>query len=103
MAITRTRIRERRAKRDPAQDTPAEIAAVTRQTALRLEQGKYNPALLPAHRPAKSLSSTIHEFFPTQTYRPALNRVLATQSVTMMPSHIREFLKPNLMGVCYVN
>ncbi len=51
----KTKIAFYRKKLDMTQEELAELVGVTRQTILVLEQGKYNPSLLLAHKIAKVL------------------------------------------------
>ena len=50
-----TKILELRKKMGMTQEKLAEETEVTRQTIIALEQGRYNPSLLLAHRVAKAL------------------------------------------------
>ena len=59
----RNRIREFRAREGLTQEELAREAGVRRETIVFLEQGKYNPSLLLAHRVAKALKATIEELF----------------------------------------
>ena len=59
----RTRIKEFRAKYDMTQDDLARKVGVRRETIVFLEQGKYNPSLLLAHKVARALEATIEELF----------------------------------------
>ena len=61
--MMRTRIKEFRAKYDMTQDDLARKVGVRRETIVFLEQGKYNPSLLLAHKVARALEATIEELF----------------------------------------
>ena len=50
-----TRIAEYRNKLNITQEKLAELVGVTRQTIISLEQGRYNPSLLLAHKITKIL------------------------------------------------
>jgi putative transcriptional regulator len=50
-----TRIAQYRNKLGITQEKLAELVGVTRQTIISLEQGRYNPSLLLAHKVAKAL------------------------------------------------
>ena len=45
------------------QEQLAQAAKVRRETIVFLEQGKYNPSLLLAHRVARTLGTTVDELF----------------------------------------
>lgn len=51
----KTKIAFYRKKLNMTQEKLAELVGVTRQTILVLEQGKYNPSLILAHKITKSL------------------------------------------------
>ena len=57
------RIKELRKQDKITQDELAEAVAVTRQTIISLESGKYNASLQLAHRLAKFFNVTIEELF----------------------------------------
>ena len=59
----RTRIKEFRAKYNLTQEDLARKVGVRRETIVFLEQGKYNPSLLLAHRVAKALKTSVEELF----------------------------------------
>ena len=59
----KTRIKEFRAKYNLSQEDLARKVGVRRETIVFLEQGKYNPSLLLAHRVAKVLKTTIEKLF----------------------------------------
>jgi putative transcriptional regulator len=59
----KTRIKEFRAKYNLTQEDLARKVGVRRETIVFLEQGKYNPSLLLAHRVAKALKTSIEELF----------------------------------------
>lgn len=51
----KTKIKEYRIELEMTQEELAESVDVTRQTIIALEQGKYNPSLILAHRLTKAL------------------------------------------------
>lgn len=57
------KIRELRAKYNLTQSELAEKVGVRRETIVFLEQGKYMPSLLLAHKVAKILKSKIEDLF----------------------------------------
>ena len=57
------RIAELRKERRISQAELAEAVAVTRQTIISLENGRYNASLLLAHKIAKYFGTTIEEIF----------------------------------------
>ena len=57
------RIAELRKARRISQAELAEAVAVTRQTIISLENGRYNASLLLAHKIAKYFGTTIEEIF----------------------------------------
>ena len=57
------RIKELRKQNKITQDELAGAVAVTRQTIISLESGKYNASLQLAHRLAKFFNITIEELF----------------------------------------
>jgi putative transcriptional regulator len=59
----KTRIKEFRARHDLTQAQLADLLGVRRETISFIEQGKYNPSLLLAHRIAKALHSTLDELY----------------------------------------
>lgn len=59
----KTRIKEFRARHNLTQEQLADLAGVRRETISFIEQGKYNPSLLLAHRIAKALESSVDELF----------------------------------------
>ncbi len=59
----RNRIRELRTGKSMTQEQLAKIVGVRRETIVFLEQGKYNPSLLFAHRVAQTLDIAIDELF----------------------------------------
>lgn len=60
----KTRIAEYRAQCNLTQEKLAELAGVTRQTIISLEQGRYNPSLALAHKITKILKKKyIEEVF----------------------------------------
>ena len=64
MLVLRNRIKECRAEINLKQVQLAEIAGISRETAGRLETGKYqNPTLRMAHDVASCLGKTIEEVF----------------------------------------
>jgi putative transcriptional regulator len=63
VSITRTRIKELRARFDLTQEDLAHKVGVRRETILFLEKGKYNPSLKLAHDIAKVFGTTIEEVF----------------------------------------
>ena len=56
-------IQELRKKRRLTQNELAEAVEVTRQTIISLENGKYKPSLVLAHKIAQYFDSTIEEIF----------------------------------------
>jgi len=61
--ITRTRIKEYRARHDMKQEELAGLVGVRRETIYHLEKGKYNPSLILAHSIAKVFNVAIEEIF----------------------------------------
>lgn len=59
----KNRIAELRKARRISQAELAEAVAVTRQTIISLENGRYNASLLLAHKIAQYFGSTIEEVF----------------------------------------
>ena len=59
----KNRIRELRKKRNITQEDLADALAVTRQTVISLENGKYNASLQLAYRIAKYFDESIEEVF----------------------------------------
>lgn len=59
----KNRIAELRKQRRVSQAELAEAVAVTRQTIISLEGGRYNASLLLAHKIARYFDSTIEEIF----------------------------------------
>jgi len=59
----RNRIAELRKARRVSQAELAEAVAVTRQTIISLEGGRYNASLLLAHKIARYFGTTIEEIF----------------------------------------
>ena len=57
------RIAALRKERRISQAGPAEAVAVTRQTIISLENGRYNASLLLAHKIAKYFETTIEDIF----------------------------------------
>jgi putative transcriptional regulator len=57
------RIKELRQKLGLTQEQLARVTEVRRETVVFLEQGKYNPSLLLAHRVAEELGTTIEKLF----------------------------------------
>ena len=61
--ILKNRIEEIRKERDILQEELAKAMSVSRQTIGSLENGRYNPSILLAHRIAKYFGMTIEEVF----------------------------------------
>ena len=61
------RIKELRQTRGLTQEQLAKATEVRRETIVFLEQGKYNPSLLLAHRVAMALGTTIEDLFRFDT------------------------------------
>ncbi len=61
------RIKELRQARGLTQEQLAKATEVRRETIVFLEQGKYNPSLLLAHRVAMALGTTIEDLFQFDT------------------------------------
>lgn len=59
----KNRIAELRRARRVTQEELAEAVAVTRQTIISLENGRYNASLLLAHRLARYFDITIEQLF----------------------------------------
>ena len=59
----KNRIKELRTKKEMTQEELAQAAEVRRETIVFLEQGKYNPSLMLAHRVAEVLGTTIEKLF----------------------------------------
>lgn len=59
----KNRIAELRRVRRVTQEELAEAVAVTRQTIISLENGRYNASLLLAHRLARYFDTTIEQLF----------------------------------------
>jgi putative transcriptional regulator len=59
----KNRIKEFRTKLDITQEELANMAGVRRETIVFLEQGKYNPSLMLAHKVAKALKTKIADLF----------------------------------------
>lgn len=59
----KNRIEEIRKERDILQEELAKAMSVSRQTIGSLENGRYNPSILLAHRIAKYFGMTIEEVF----------------------------------------
>lgn len=59
----KNRIAELRRERRVTQEELAEAVAVTRQTIISLENGRYNASLLLAHRLARYFGTTIEQLF----------------------------------------
>jgi putative transcriptional regulator len=59
----KTRIKEFRARHDLTQAQLADMLGVRRETISFIEQGKYNPSLMLAHRIAKALKSSVDELY----------------------------------------
>ena len=59
----KNRIQELRTARRITQQELADAVAVTRQTIISLENGRYNASLLLAHRIARYFGLTIEELF----------------------------------------
>jgi putative transcriptional regulator len=59
----KTRIKEFRARHDLTQAQLADLLGVRRETISFIEQGKYNPSLLLAHRIASALHSSLDELY----------------------------------------
>lgn len=59
----KNRIEEIRKERDILQEELAKAMSVSRQTISSLENGRYNPSILLAHRIAKYFGMTIEEVF----------------------------------------
>lgn len=59
----KNRIEEIRKERDILQEELAKAMSVSRQTMSSLENGRYNPSILLAHRIAKYFGMTIEEVF----------------------------------------
>ena len=64
------RIAELRKARRISQAELAEAVAVTRQTIISLESGRYNASLLLAHRIAKYFETTIEDIFLFEEEKP---------------------------------
>ena len=63
MKITKTRIKEYRAKHNMKQEDLAALVGVRRETIYHLEKGRYNPSLVLAYSIAKVFGVTIEEIF----------------------------------------
>ena len=61
--ILKNRIEEIRKERDILQEELAKAMSVSRQTISSLENGRYNPSILLAHKIAKYFGMTIEEVF----------------------------------------
>ena len=59
----KNRIEEIRKERDILQEELAKAMSVSRQTISSLENGRYNPSILLAHKIAKYFGMTIEEVF----------------------------------------
>ena len=59
----KNRIEEIRSQRGIRQEDFAKAMGVSRQTISSLENGRYNPSILLAHKIAKSFGMTIEEVF----------------------------------------
>jgi putative transcriptional regulator len=59
----KTRIKEYRNRHNLTQEKLATMVGVRRETIIFLEQGKYNPSLMLAHKVAKALDTTVEELF----------------------------------------
>lgn len=59
----KNKIQEYRKKRRVTQQELADVLAVTRQTIISLENGKYNASLTLAHKAAQYFGVTIEELF----------------------------------------
>ena len=64
------RIAELRKARRISQAELAEAVAVTRQTIISLESGRYNASLLLAHRIAQYFETTIEDIFLFEEEKP---------------------------------
>ncbi|KLU60721.1 anaerobic benzoate catabolism transcriptional regulator [Peptococcaceae bacterium CEB3] len=56
-------IQELRKQRRMTQEELADLCSVTRQTIISLENGRYNPSILLAHKIAKIFGLTIEQIF----------------------------------------
>ena len=61
--VLKNRIEEIRTQRGIRQEDFAKAMGVSRQTISSLENGRYNPSILLAHKIAKSFGMTIEEVF----------------------------------------
>ena len=61
--ILKNRLKEARTEQKLSQAELAEAVAVTRQTIISLENGRYNASLLLAHKIAKYFDTTIEDIF----------------------------------------
>jgi putative transcriptional regulator len=59
----KNRIKDYRTKKQMTQEELADATGVRRETIVFLEQGKYNPSLLLAHRVATALETKIERLF----------------------------------------
>ena len=59
----KNRIQELRAQRRITQQELADAVSVTRQTIISLENGRYNAALIRAHKIARYFDTTIEQVF----------------------------------------
>ena len=59
----RNRVEEKRKEHSLTQQQLAAMLGVTRQTIISLENGKYNPSILLAHKIARLFGATIEEMF----------------------------------------
>lgn len=66
----KNRISELRRTRDWTQEELADRVAVTRQTIISLENGRYNASLLLAHKLAVCFETTIEELFLFEVEEP---------------------------------
>lgn len=59
----RNRVRELRTERGMTQEEIAERVAVSRQTIISIELGRYNPSILLAYKLARAFDRSIEEVF----------------------------------------
>lgn len=59
----RNRVEEKRKEHSLTQQQLAAMLDVSRQTIISLENGKYNPSILLAHKIARLFGATIEEMF----------------------------------------
>jgi len=63
MEIMKNNIKKLRTKYNLTQDDLAKQVGIRRETIVFLEQGKYNPSLMLAHKVAKTLKTSVDKLF----------------------------------------